>query len=261
MGLPSAYESSAMHIAFQPIVSIDGTALTIYGYEALARDSSGRVPNLLIQKGTSEHAYALDYQCRKQAIRDAVALRLACNLSMNLLPGAACHPRFGIDATVAEAHALGFPVDRIMIEITEREIIEDYASIRQCFDRYREQGVKLALDDFGTGFNGLNTLLELRPDVLKVDATFVQKIETDDARQALMFAICSGSERLGTRILAEGAETAEGVAALIATDIKLMQGFFFAKPCIGKLPDIEPRLMDDVCNYCFLDHRPAPPVR
>ncbi|ABE37003.1 EAL domain protein [Paraburkholderia xenovorans LB400] len=237
-------QGSPIRTAFQLIASVTRNGIVTYGYEALARDAQGRVPVDLLKSHASEALYAFDFRCRTQALREAVRLGLVVNLSLNFMPGATCHPRYGIDATVRAALELGFPVERLIVELTEREPVTDYKPLRRCIDRHRDNGARLALDDFGTGFNGLNTLLELRPDIVKVDMKLVQKIETDYDRQALMFGICSGGDRLGMRLVAEGVETLEAVAALSSTNIDLMQGFLFARPFIGGLPEASGELTE-----------------
>lgn len=236
---------SRLYTAFQPIVSATKEGVVIYGYEALARNDEGQVPAELLVSQASEALYSFDFRCRKQAIQDATALKLSANLSLNFMPGAMCHPDYGIDATVTVAKDAGFPVERLVFELTEREPVLDYKPLRRCIDRHRENGARLALDDFGTGFNGLNTLLELRPDTVKVDMKLVQKIETDYDRQALMFGICSGGDKLGMRLIAEGVETPHAVAVLSASNIDLMQGFYFARPRIEQLPRVDAALAEE----------------
>jgi EAL domain-containing protein (putative c-di-GMP-specific phosphodiesterase class I) len=239
-------DHTVVRTAFQPIVSVTKERIATYGYEALARNAQGKVPVQLLKSHAFGDVYAFDFLCRTTALKDAVALGLKVNLSLNFMPGAICHARYGVDATVASAHDCGFPVDRLIFELTEREPVTDYKPLRQCIDRHRENGARLALDDFGTGFNGLNTLLELRPDTVKIDMKLVQKIETDYDRQALMFGICSGGDKLGMRLVAEGIETSAGVAALSSANIDLMQGFLFAMPTIGALPETPRSTQDDL---------------
>jgi EAL domain-containing protein (putative c-di-GMP-specific phosphodiesterase class I) len=174
-------KAKALCTAFQPIVLLTTQGLSVYGYEALARDAAGRVPAKLLKSRGSQASYALDFRCRKQALADAVALDLCSNLSLNFLPGALCHPRFGLDATIDFARSIGFPVERLVVELTEREVVLDYRPIRECIDRHQKYGAKFALDDFGSGYNGLTTLLELSPEILKIDMRIVRAIETDDA--------------------------------------------------------------------------------
>lgn len=241
-------DASGILIAFQPIVSATKRGIIVYGYEALARGSDGRAPPILRDSMPSEMLYALDCECRRQAVTAAKAVGLQANLSINVTPGAICHPRYGLRQTINFARDVGFPMDRIIFEITEREIVTDYRPLRACIDECRQDGVRIALDDFGTGFNGLSTLLELRPDIVKIDMTLIQKIETDLDRQALMFGICSGGARLKMRLIAEGVETLESVETLSQSNIDLMQGYFFAKPEIGRLPLVKPQMTERTCS-------------
>jgi EAL domain-containing protein (putative c-di-GMP-specific phosphodiesterase class I) len=234
--------TAMISIAFQPIVCVMTNKVTTFAYEALARDQKGRVPEALLNPGMSQSAYACDFTCRTQAIREAVALGLVENLTLNFMPGATCHPLYGIDATVSVAREMGFPIDRLILEITECEPVPDYQAIRTCIDHHRADGARLALDDFGAGFNGLHTMLQLNPDIVKVDMKLVQTIETDYARQSLMSAITAVGDRLGIRIVAEGVETSAGVAALRDVNVDLMQGYLFATPSIGSLPKLSPEL-------------------
>ncbi len=227
---------SPLSIAFQPIVSATVSGVVVYGYEALARIDDGTVPALLLSRRFSNKFYAFDYRCRKLALETACKLSLSANLSLNITPGAILHSEFGMERTLRDAAELGFPASRMIFEITEREPIDDYYAVRVCIDKCRAQGVRIALDDFGTGFNGLNTLIELRPDTVKVDMSLIRKIETDADRQALMFGICAGGDKLGMRLVAEGVETLESVATLSAGNIDLMQGYFFARPARDQLP-------------------------
>jgi EAL domain-containing protein (putative c-di-GMP-specific phosphodiesterase class I) len=231
-------EHDNLHIAFQPIVSVTKDGVVRYGFEALARCHNGNVPSILIGSRFSEALYAFDYRCRVLALKEAVALGLRGNLSLNITPGAVCHPAYGVDATINVAIEVGFDPQRVVFELTERERVTDYDPLRRCFDRHRQNGVRLALDDFGTGFNNLNTLLDLRPDIVKIDMKFVQKIEGDYDRQALMFGICSGGDRLGMRLIAEGVETLASVQALSTMNIDLMQGFLFSEPAMNRIPSV-----------------------
>lgn len=234
--------------AFQPILSVTRDRIITYGYEALARDAEGRVPMELFVPRRPEALYAFDFRCRLQALHNAVALGLSANLSLNFMPGALSHADYGLDATVCAAHDAGFPVDRLIIELTEHERVADYKPLRACIDRHRQDGLRLALDDFGVGYNGLSTLLELSPDLVKIDLNLIQKIETDYDRQSLMYGICSASDRLGIRLIAEGVETSGCVAVLSAANIDLMQGFLFARPRIGSLPEIPEQLVNTITD-------------
>jgi EAL domain-containing protein (putative c-di-GMP-specific phosphodiesterase class I) len=239
-------QDQGLTIAFQPIVSATAKGVFLYGYEALARNADGICPPLLSGARASEKAYALSFRCQHLALAMAQALGLQTNLSINVTPGSICHRRYGIGKMMAFAREVGFPLNRLILEITEREYIADYAPIRRAVDEFRADGLRVSMDDFGSGFNGLSTLLELQPDIVKVDMKLIQRIETDQSRQALMYGICSGGERLGMRLIAEGVETLDGVETLSRGNIDLMQGYIFAYPEIGVLTQVDPLRQEQV---------------
>ena len=250
--------AAEISIAFQPIVSVTQNRIAIYGYEALARDSGGACPPLLAGACASEEVYALNFHCQRLALMTASVMGLPASLAMNVMPGVICHPRYGIREIMYFAQEIGFPINRIILEITELERVPDYRPLRRHIDEFRQEGLRVALDDFGTGFNGLNTLLELRPDIIKIDMALIRKIETDRDRQALLFGICSGGERLGMKLVAEGIETLDTVKILSRENIDLMQGYLFARPQIGVLPTVDPATREQVARMFATLPCPAP---
>lgn len=239
-------QAPKLSIAFQPIVSATRQGISIYGYEALARNAEGVCPPLLTGARAPQKLYALDFICQQLAITKAKEIGLQSNLSINVNPGALLHPRYGLHQVVRFAQEVGFPLDRIILEITEREFVPDYKKLRHCIDEFRKDGLRIALDDFGTGFNGLNTLLELKPDIVKIDMALIRKIETDTDRQALMAGICFGGERLGMRLIAEGVETDQAIERLAQVNVDLMQGYLFAHPQIDSLPQVNPLVAERI---------------
>lgn len=251
------FRRPALSIAFQPIVSATPGGVIVYAYEALARAANGECPPQLTESRPSRLAYAMNFMSQRLALATACEIGLQANLSLNVTPGAVCHPLYGMHAVMHFAREIGFPADRIIFEITELEPIRDYRMIRRLVDEYRKDGVRLALDDFGTGFNGLNTLLELRPDIIKIDMALIRKIETDMDRQSLLFGICSGGDRLGMRLIAEGVETLDTVEILSRENVDLMQGFLFARPQTGVLPEIDSTTKEQVMQTLARLSNPA----
>jgi diguanylate cyclase (GGDEF)-like protein len=237
---------SELITAFQPIVSVSSDDICIAGYEALSRLRNGDSILEVLDGLPLEELYEFDFISRQLALKTARGLGLTGGLSMNVTPGAICHPRYGLAQTMQYAQEIGFPWQNIVFEITEREAIHDYKAVRNCIDGCRNKGVRIALDDFGSGFNGLHTLLELRPDIVKVDMALIRKIETDQDRQDLMFGICSGGSRLKMRLVAEGVETIETIRFLCEFGIDLMQGYYFAKPTVGALPSIDGAAIEEL---------------
>ena len=152
------------------------------------------------------------------------SLSISVNLSSKQLscPGLALQ----VGQTLQEA---GLAARHLRLEITESGVMDDAKIARQNLSQLHDLGVQLYIDDFGTGFSSLSRLCELPLDVLKIDRSFVQQLDSQKGR-LLVRAIINLAHNLGIDVIAEGVETAEQVTQLQALGCSRGQGFFFAKP-------------------------------
>jgi len=97
-------------------------------------------------------------------------------------------------------------------------------------------GFKTAIDDFGAGFAGLELLSRFQPDIVKMDMALVRGIDRSTVKQAIMSHTVAMLKDLGVAIVCEGVETSDECATLAAIGVDLMQGYYFARPCIEALP-------------------------
>jgi EAL domain-containing protein (putative c-di-GMP-specific phosphodiesterase class I) len=132
----------------------------------------------------------------------------------------------------------GFPVDRLIFEITEGEKIDDHAHLREIVQYYREKGFLTAIDDFGAGYSGLNLLADFQTDLVKLDIGLIRDIDRNKSRQAIVKGIIQVCKDLGIKIIAEGVETIEELEVLQSFGIELFQGFYFARPKFQNLATI-----------------------
>ncbi len=220
-------------MAFQPVVDVE--AARVYGYEALVRGPSGEPAKTVLSQVTADNRYAFDQACRVKAIELAAALGMERRLSINFMPNAVYEPKACIRATLAAASRVGFPLDRISFEITEDERITDHAHLSGIIEEYRRHGFLVALDDFGSGYSGLNVLADLRPDVVKLDMALVRDIDTDFTRRTLALGMVAVCRQLGIGVVAEGIERPGELAVLRDAGVTLFQGYYFAKPVLGRL--------------------------
>jgi EAL domain-containing protein (putative c-di-GMP-specific phosphodiesterase class I) len=114
--------------------------------------------------------------------------------------------------------------------MTEHARIDDYKGVNGALARIRELGVRLAIDDAGAGFASLRHILRLAPEIIKLDRTLIDRIESDRSRQALAAGLISFAEKIEATIIAEGIERSAEVEALLNLGVSYGQGFFFAKP-------------------------------
>lgn len=117
----------------------------------------------------------------------------------------------------------------LMLELTESALMENSDGVREFLETVRSRGTNVALDDFGTGFSSLAYLRRFEFDVLKVDKTFIDELEST-RDYGLVASIVSMGRILGMRVVAEGVETAEQVKRLKQIGCDYVQGFYYSRP-------------------------------
>ena len=224
-------------MAFQPIVDVESA--TVFAYEALVRGLDGASAGSVLSQVTEDNRYAFDQGCRVKAITLASQLNLADTgafLSINFMPGAVYSPAACIQLTLRTAQQTGFPLSRIIFEITEAEQVRDRPHLKNIVDEYRRHGFRMALDDFGAGYSGLNLLADFPADLIKLDMDLTHNLHERPAALAIVKWMVALGQTLGSTIVAEGVETFEEYQALRSCGIRLMQGFLFARPAVETLP-------------------------
>lgn len=228
-------------MAFQPIV--DTVAGTAFAYEALVRGVEGAGADTILSRVTEANRYSFDQACRVKAIETAMAAGLMnsdARLSINFLPNAVYSPLACIQLTLQTARAVGLPSDRLIFEFTENEQMGSPQHVSSIIDTYKQIGFKVAIDDFGAGHSGLDMFARFVPDEIKIDLDLVRGIDKDRRRQAIVRAVSHMCADLDTLVIAEGIETAEEAAALRDLGVRYHQGFWYARPGLGRLPEIRP---------------------
>ena len=231
----------AFTMAFQPIVNL--STARVEAYEALVRGPKGESALSVLSQVTNDLLYRFDQACRVKAIEMASQLGMQTDLSINLLPNAVYEPEACIQATLAISRQVGWPIERLIFEITETERVTDRQHLRSIINVYRSMGFKTALDDFGNGYANLDLLTDLTPDKLKIDRELVMNCAHDQRRQALLKALVSLAQQLDMQLIAEGVETHAVALWLAQAGIVRQQGFYYAKPKVNSLgEDLTPRL-------------------
>jgi len=123
-----------------------------------------------------------------------------------------------------------FPAGHLCLEITERCRLLDMELLKNTLISLKSRGVRIALDDFGTGFSSIGILKELPFDIIKIDRSFVRKIEEDDMERELMRHFASVASTFGAKVCVEGIET-EGMRDILQKyHVQSFQGYYYAKP-------------------------------
>jgi diguanylate cyclase (GGDEF)-like protein len=129
---------------------------------------------------------------------------------------------------------IGFPAERLVVEITESSLFTDIELARSIVTSLKNQGIRLALDDFGTGFSSLSHLRSLPFDVIKIDRSFVANIHSNDESIAIVRAVTTLASALNVPVCVEGIETEAAHAAVLGLGCAVGQGWYFGKPMTGE---------------------------
>jgi sensor c-di-GMP phosphodiesterase-like protein len=147
-------------------------------------------------------------------------------------------------------------LSQVVLEVTERDPIENFAETRQIIAALQRLGVRLAIDDVGTGHSGLSYMLKLGVDIIKIDKMFVDAIGTDRNSTTIVETLVDLAHNMRMDVVAEGVETFEQVVHLRELGIRSAQGYVFAPPLPGSaflqlveaidpLPAAEPAVAPD----------------
>jgi EAL domain-containing protein (putative c-di-GMP-specific phosphodiesterase class I) len=220
--------------AFQPIVDADlGAAVS---YEALIRGPDGASAASVFAKVPRGEVHRFDAHSREAAVGLAARLGVPGQLNLNCLPRSLMSDDGPVRRTLGAAARHGIAYDRIVLEVTEDEVIDDQVQFASVINRFRAMGMKVAIDDFGAGYAGLTLLADFQPDLVKLDMKLVRGIERHGPRQAIVRAILQACNDLGIELLAEGVETVAEFEWFRAQGVALFQGYLLARPAFEALP-------------------------
>ncbi len=223
--IEQALTTNGFGIVFQPIVDLqDGRRVA---FEALTRFTGepNRPPNLWFEEA---HAVGLGEQLELAAVERALShqsrLPPESQLAVNV------GPLTMSSVALPELLRRADPA-RIVVELTEQAEVRDYAALNQAITAVRSTGARLAVDDTGAGVSSLAHILKLAPDWIKLDRALTTGVDRDPVRRALSSSLVSFADETGSRIVAEGIETAGELEVLRALGIRYGQGFYLKPPC------------------------------
>lgn len=218
---------------FQPIIKASDRS--IYGYEALIRGvkENGELmfPDDLFEKSErNDLNFKLDRLCRESALKTAAVKKIHQKVFINFIPTSIYDPEFCLNSTVKWAKQLEFDPKNIIFEVVETEHVKDKEHLKDILSYYREQGFKIALDDVGEGYAGLNMLISLKPNIIKVDREIISNIDKNEFKQSVYKALYTLAKENDIEVLAEGVETAFELEMIESIGVDYIQGYYFAKP-------------------------------
>jgi EAL domain-containing protein (putative c-di-GMP-specific phosphodiesterase class I) len=215
----------SLQTVFQPIVDLR-TGGTV-GAEALARFTAPpfRAPDLWFAEAAELGlGTELEVTALRSALEQLEKLPSGLYLSINASPATIVSAEFR--ASMAE-----IPAERVVLELTEHTGVDDYHLFGEAIAELRSNGLRLAVDDAGSGFSSFRHILNLRPDIIKLDIALTRGIDTDPARRALGSAMLTfGLDAYNASIVAEGVETQSELTTLQGLGCHYGQGYYLGRP-------------------------------
>jgi len=217
-------DQQAFEVHYQPIVHIKEQR--IVGHEALTRFTAPplRAPDAWFRQALACGLHVeLELAVMQRAMRALPQLAPGAYLSLNVSPDTLAQP------AVTE-WLRSQPLAQLLLEVTEHNPITDYDGLNQVLAPLRQAGLRLAVDDAGAGYASFRHILRLKPDIIKLDASLIQRIDSDRDSRALAAALIRFAEETGIRVVAEGVETSAQLQQLQAMQVNKVQGYLMGRP-------------------------------
>lgn len=211
-------------LVFQPICGFD--PFRVVGWECLSRFAStpARTPAAWFADAREAgRAEELELRVVRRAIAALPSIPGRAYVSINASPAAA-------DDSAVRAALAAAPLERIVLEITEHDSIECYATLTRSLAPLRAMGLRVAVDDAGAGYATFQHILELKPDIIKLDVALTRDIDRDRNKRSLTAALVAFAGSTGCEIVAEGVETAAELRTLLSVGVRNAQGFGLGVP-------------------------------
>lgn len=217
-------ETDSFSIVYQPIYNFENNRIS--GFESLTRFSIQpyQSPDILFGEAS---IVGLSEELETATILKAVnILRFIPEefyISINI------SPRNIINHLLSKILKV-VPIHRIVVEVTEQTVVSDYIILREILDPLRQDGLRFAVDDAGAGFASFRHIVELDPDIIKLDTSLTRNIDTNPKLQALASSMVGFAKYTGAKVVAEGVETIKELETLRKIGINKAQGYLLGRP-------------------------------
>jgi diguanylate cyclase (GGDEF)-like protein len=222
-----------MTAVYQPIFSL--ATGRVVGHEGLVRPAAGSgfldAEALFTAAEATGRTTELDQACIDVVAAGAVGLvSRGCYLAVNISPRTLEAAEFNAGRLVSIFEGRGIPPTNLVLELTEREIVEDMDRLRRNINSCRQAGIRIAADDVGAGNAGLRMLSEITFDLVKIDLSLVQSGVLRESSMAVLSALRELADRSSATIVAEGIETADQLQAVRDLGLTAGQGYLLGRP-------------------------------
>ena len=221
-GLPGVLARGRLSVVYQPIVSLD--TMEPFAHEALVRSDSPHwtsPPRLFDEAIKSRCVGALGRAIRELATPHCTDMPLFLNV----------HPNEFDESWLVQPDDPIFTHDQpIYLEVTESVPLSHFAYCHSVLREIRGKGVSLAVDDLGAGYSNLKYIVDLKPEIVKLDRTLIADLASDRRAQVLVRHIVRLCQELGALVVAEGIEQETEMKVVIDCGAHYGQGYYFARP-------------------------------
>ena len=222
---------------FQPVIDLrNGEVLAFEGLTRLPDGTPFRDPGVLFEAAEAAgRTYELDLACVTSILDAARTIDRRVGLSLNLSPRTLETPEFAPGPFVARLSMAGWDPARVIIELTERDAVQDIDHLRRVLDRLRATGLRIAADDVGAGNAGLRLLSQIHFDIVKLDLSLVQEGAQRGTSLEVVRSLADLAARWGAMVIAEGLETPAQLRLIRGLPIAAAQGYLLGRP--ARVPD------------------------
>ncbi len=233
--LSVALENNYLRVVYQPIYAQDEH---LTGFEALLRFHHPRLGEI-----PPSRFIPIAEEMRLIVPIGNWVLRQACRQLQSWMEAGLPCTRMGVNISALQFAHEGFagmvsdilcecavPPENLLLELTETVVMGDYGAVVRQMNLLKDCGVRIAMDDFGTGYSSLSYIHRLPIDVLKIDRSFIERLDEIESTRPIVEAVISMATRLGLMVIAEGVETERQRRMLQEAGCHGFQGYFFARP-------------------------------
>lgn len=210
-----------LSIVFQPVVDL--TSRRTIGFEALSRFAGAKPEEVFREAWRTGIGEDLELKAVRTAVEVLPRLPQRVWMSVNVAPRTILSSRFWDTLE-------GTAPDRLVVEVTEHDTVSSYEEITRALESVLDRGVRLAIDDVGSGYSSLAHIVELSPDILKLDAVITRGVESELARRAMTNAFLWFARDIDAMLVVEGIETPQELRALRELGVAYGQGFHLGLP-------------------------------
>ncbi|MCT2537879.1 EAL domain-containing protein [Aquibacillus koreensis] len=223
---------------FQPILDLQKNK--IIGYEGLNRPpQSPYFPNtesFYDYIGETNQAFFFEKHCRNTTLHEYYHQINGQRFYQDKIIFINIHPQVLVDfeyksgETLQVLKQLNISPSQVVLELTEKKAVKDYGMFAKMLENYRSQGFRIAVDDAGSGYNSLKSVVQLKPEFIKLDKSLIQCIHQCLDKQKMVALLLDFALQSNTSVIAEGIEQQEELNYLKELGVHYGQGYLLGKP-------------------------------